>query len=224
MTTTTGVTNSADLFESINKARDSKNKSQETQDRFLKLLITQLQNQDPMNPMDSAESTSQMAQMSTVSGIENMNASITSMMATFNAAQSYQAAALIGKTVMVEGDTMQFDGSKPVTNEIDVPAEGGVVTVAIYDASNNKVDEIQLGKQLAGRQAVEWDGKGANGNSLPAGKYYISASVAQANGGNKQIPSYTYVKVDSVAMTGGTVNLRLTDGRVLPFGDVSSIM
>lgn len=224
MSSVSNVKSSADLFDSLNQARDSKSKSQETQDRFLKLLITQLQNQDPMNPVDNAQSTTQMAQMSTVTGIENLNASITSMMTTFNAGQSYQAAALIGKQVLAEGDTMQFDGKTEVTGELDVPDGGARVTVTIYNANNQKVDEISLGDQKAGRQSVSWDGKDASGNTLPAGKYYISATADQPTGAGKVLPTYTYVGVKSVALDNGMVNLSLSDGRVLPYSKISSIM
>ncbi|QDQ28845.1 flagellar hook assembly protein FlgD [Chitinimonas arctica] len=223
MNTVTSTRSSADIYDNLNKARDSKSKSQETQDRFLKLLITQLQNQDPMNPMDSAQSTSQMAQMSTVSGIENLNASITGMLATFNAGQSYQAAGLIGKQVLVPGDTIQFDGQKPVSAEIEVPSEGGEITVGVYNASNQKVDEIDLGKLKSGRQTLEWDGVGANGTSLPAGKYYLAANAVQPGGGSKQVASFTFVGVNSVSMSGGSVKLSLADGRQLPYDEVSSI-
>ena len=218
------VKSSADLFNSLNQARDTKSKSQETQDRFLKLLITQLQNQDPMNPVDNAQSTSQMAQMSTVTGIENLNASITSMMTTFNAGQSYQAAALIGKQVLVEGDTLQFDGKTALTGEIDVPEGGARVTVGIYNATNQKVDEIDLGDLKAGRQAVTWDGVGSDGKALAAGTYYMSANTEVATGAGKVLPTYTYVNVKSVALEAGNVNLSLADGRVVPYSKVNSIM
>ncbi|QNM98464.1 flagellar hook assembly protein FlgD [Chitinimonas koreensis] len=223
MSTINGTSNTSNVFENLNKARDNKSDAEETQDRFLKLLMTQLQNQDPMNPMDSAQSTSQMAQINMVTGIDNLNASITSMMSTFNAGQSFQAAGLIGKQVLVSGDTMRYSGSGAVQSEIEVPEGGGLITVSIYNDSGQKIDEIALGQQKAGRQAVEWDGKNSAGNAMPAGKYYLDASMNLPDGGTKQISSFTFVDVDSVAIANGGVNVKLVDGRSVAFSDVTQI-
>ena len=79
---------------------DSRN-SDEIQDRFMTLLITQIKNQDPLNPLDNSEVTSQLAQLNTVSGIERLNDTFSSMAASFTAGQTLQAAALVGRGVLV---------------------------------------------------------------------------------------------------------------------------
>lgn len=224
MTTPTSTVSSAgDIYTGLNKAAQTKSQTQETQDRFLKLLITQLKSQDPLNPMDNAATTTQMAQMSTVTGIDNLNATMNSMMASFNAGQSYQAANLIGKQVMVEGDTLNFDGSSAVSAELKVPTDGVSVKVGVYNAQNQKVDEIDLGTQKLGRQPIAWDGKDASGKALPAGKYYLAATATAADGTQSQLSTYTYMGVTSVSIANGTVNLQLTDGRSVPYNGVSSI-
>ena len=76
----------------------------DTEQRFLKLLVTQLNNQDPLNPMDNAELTSQLAQMSTVSGIEKLNATVSSLAAQSGASQVLQSASLIGYNVLSPGN------------------------------------------------------------------------------------------------------------------------
>ncbi len=75
------------------------------QDRFLKLFVAQLNNQDPLNPLDNAQLTSQLAQMSTVSGIEKLNAAFSQLVAQSAAGQVLQAAHLIGRQVMLPGQT-----------------------------------------------------------------------------------------------------------------------
>ncbi|MEZ5703718.1 MAG: flagellar hook capping FlgD N-terminal domain-containing protein, partial [Burkholderiaceae bacterium] len=82
-----------------------------SQDRFLKLLVAQINNQDPLNPMDNAQMTTQMAQINTVSGIQELNATLKGMAAQMTAAQSLQGASLIGRDVLMDGDTLQFEGS-----------------------------------------------------------------------------------------------------------------
>ena len=78
----------------------------EMQDRFLKLLVAQLNNQDPMNPMDNAQMTSQMAQINTVTGIQKMQQSIELMTGQMQASQSLQGLQMIGREVLVNGDRL----------------------------------------------------------------------------------------------------------------------
>jgi flagellar basal-body rod modification protein FlgD len=73
----------------------AKSAADDVQDRFLKLLVTQMKNQDPLNPLDNAQVTTQLAQISTVNGIEKLNATITAMASSFTAGQSLQAATMI---------------------------------------------------------------------------------------------------------------------------------
>ncbi|MFM8767622.1 MAG: flagellar hook assembly protein FlgD, partial [Rubrivivax sp.] len=78
--------------------------NEESGDRFLKLLVTQLKNQDPMNPMDNAQLTTQMAQINTVSGIQQLNETIKGMATQFGAMQVLQGAAMVGRDVLTEGN------------------------------------------------------------------------------------------------------------------------
>src|SRR3954466_4446382 len=73
------------------------------QDRFMTLLVTQMKNQDPLNPLDNAQVTSQLAQLSTVTGVDKLNATLESMMSSFQSSQSLQAANMIGHGVLVPG-------------------------------------------------------------------------------------------------------------------------
>ena len=81
----------------------SARQSDELRESFMTLLITQLQNQDPLNPMENAEMTSQLAQINTVSGIEELNSTLEGITSQMDANQALQASGLIGKGVMVPG-------------------------------------------------------------------------------------------------------------------------
>ncbi|MEO6660005.1 MAG: flagellar hook capping FlgD N-terminal domain-containing protein [Burkholderiaceae bacterium] len=96
-----------------------------SQDRFLKLLVTQLQNQDPLSPMDNAELTSQIAQINTVSGIATLNTSVQALSSRFLQMQTLQGASLIGKNVIVPGK--QLDIASGV-------AQGGFELASAADA------------------------------------------------------------------------------------------
>jgi flagellar basal-body rod modification protein FlgD len=169
--------------------------AKDIQDRFLKLLVTQLQNQDPLNPMDNAQITTQMAQLSTVSGIEQLNSTLSNL----SQSQASQAASLIGHTVVAPGSSIVLaTGSNGVSQGIggvELPSSADKVTVTIVDANNQPVRTIQMGKQDAGDQLFAWDGKTDAGTAAPAGIYTFS--VAATAGGTDVKP---------VALAGGTVN------------------
>ncbi|HEY9105542.1 MAG TPA: flagellar hook capping FlgD N-terminal domain-containing protein, partial [Roseateles sp.] len=81
-------------------------------DRFLKLLVAQMQNQDPLNPLDNAQVTSQMAQINTVNGIEKLNTTVQGLQSQFVQMQALQGASLVGHDVVVAGNKMDFsDGT-----------------------------------------------------------------------------------------------------------------
>ncbi|HRN82809.1 flagellar hook capping FlgD N-terminal domain-containing protein, partial [Nitrosomonas europaea] len=87
---------------------------EDMQERFLKLLVTQMQNQDPLSPMDNAEVTSQMAQISTVSGIDKLNTTLEKLVADSDARRSFEAAAMIGRSVLVPGKDMQLENQAAI--------------------------------------------------------------------------------------------------------------
>ena len=109
MTLTTTPANAASNANSsgnsLSAALAGKASSADGEQRFLRLLVTQLGNQDPLNPLDNAQLTSQLAQMSTVSGIEKLNAAFSSLVSQSAASQVLQSASLIGRSVLAPGQT-----------------------------------------------------------------------------------------------------------------------
>ena len=83
-----------------------------TADRFLKLLVAQMQNQDPLNPMDNAQVTSQMAQINTVTGIEKLNTTVQGLSTQFMQLQAMQGASLVGRDVIVAGNKLSIDADR----------------------------------------------------------------------------------------------------------------
>lgn len=126
------------------------------QDRFLKLLVAQLNNQDPTNPMDNAQMTSQMAQINTVSGIQQLNETMKSMAAQFTAMQALQGTALLGRDVLTQSNTLSVDAGK-AKGAIDLSGNADSVTVEIKSPGGQVMDTLHLGAMAAGRHAFEWD-------------------------------------------------------------------
>ncbi len=178
-----------------------------TQDRFLTLLVTQLQNQDPLNPMDNSQVTSQMAQLSTVSGINQLNATVQALSASMTSAQSLQATSMIGHAVLVPGNQIAMaKGSSNAAVELSQPADK--LTVTISDAKGNVVRTLQLGSQKAGIVDFQWDGKDDSGTTLADGTYNYAASAVL--GSSTSTPTaLTYGLVNSVSLTSGVAQLNV---------------
>ncbi len=168
--------------------------SSAAQDRFLKLLITQLKNQDPLSPMDNAQITSQMAQISTVSGIDQLNTTLQSMAASLGAAQSLQATSMIGHQVLTAGKVIQLQNGSAIGG-VELSQAADSVVVSIHDSSGQLVHRIDLGAQAAGVFAIQWDGVTDSGASASSGSYGFTVEATQ--GGKR---------VDAASLSGGLVS------------------
>ncbi|MBU0592517.1 MAG: flagellar hook assembly protein FlgD [Gammaproteobacteria bacterium] len=157
----------------------TKTASQESEDRFLKLLVTQMQNQDPLNPMDNAEITSQMAQLSTVTELGKLNDAASAMTASLLAGQSLQAASLVGHGVMIPGDKIELSGGVAYGG-VDLTQAVDKLTVNIKDASGKVIHTSDLGPQdAAGSVPFQWDGTTDSGTVAPDGSYTFEVLAEQ---------------------------------------------
>jgi flagellar basal-body rod modification protein FlgD len=144
-------------------------------DRFLKLLVTQMQNQDPLNPMDNAQITSQMAQISTVSGISDLNATMQGMSGQFTQLQAVQGASLVGHDVTLVGNRLDVSAGSGVGIggfELASPADN--VKIDVMDAAGTVLQSMNLGAQPAGMNGFSWSGA-ADGKPYT---FKVSASAA----------------------------------------------
>lgn len=197
--------------------------SSDSEQRFLKLLVTQLNNQDPLNPLDNAQLTSQLAQMSTVSGIEKLNSAFQSLLAQSGSSQVLQSAALIGRTVLVPGNELAFKQGVNMPFAVDMPGAADSVKVAITNAAGATVRSYDLGALPQGVKTLSWDGVGDNGAPVAKGVYTIN--VLAASGGTKVAASaLTYANVVSVAQGANGVALDLGANRKANLGDVRLIL
>ncbi|MBV8465718.1 MAG: flagellar hook assembly protein FlgD [Burkholderiales bacterium] len=221
--TSSNSNSTGNVFLNLNKAQAATSNAQQLQDQFLKLLTTQLQNQDPTNPADSNQMTSQLAQISMVSGIQDLNASMTSMTSAYNAGQSFQAAGLIGHQVLANGDTMIYDGKNAAQAEVTVPDNAGKVTASVYDSQGNLVDTMNLGSPAAGNTMVSWDGTNSNGSAMPSGNYTIVAKATDAKGNSSSLQTATYVTVQSVGVGSSGLSIQTTGGETIAMTDIQQI-
>ena len=197
------------------------------QDQFLTLLVAQLQNQDPTEPMDNAQLTSQMAQISTVSGIEKLNNTVESVTGQFASMQMQQGIAMIGHTVLSEGNqlglsnTTNADGSTTLTGTaaFDLNASASNVTVTVTTASGQLVDTIELGAANAGRNYFTWDGSNYQSNNLD-----LRFQVSAANGSTPvSSTSLSPNAVVATSISNGSLMLDLANGSTVNYNSVKAV-
>ena len=124
-------------------------------ERFLKLLVAQMQNQDPLNPTDNAQVTSQMAQINTVTGIDKLNTTVLGLTGQFAQLQALQGISLVGRDVTVQGNQMWVEGGQGVGGyELAGPADR--VKVEVLSAAGVVIDTLELGASGSGRHAFDW--------------------------------------------------------------------
>lgn len=174
--------NASDIYAALNGKSASKTASatDQVQDRFLTLLVTQLKNQDPLNPLDNAQMTSQLAQINTISGIEKLNTTLGQMLDIYNNGQSMQAAEMIGKYVLVPGKGLPLQGGVAAGGAMLAQA-ADKVTVSVVDAAGAVLQTQELGARQAGSFTFTWDGKKSDGSTAADGNYSFKVTATRGN-------------------------------------------
>ena len=186
------------------------------QDDFMKMLIAQLQNQDPLNPMDGANFAAQLAQFSTVEQINNMSTQLKTMNASISAMNNAQITSLIGSQVTAQGNAINVTGSSSTLSyNLSSAIQKG--TIKIYNSSGVAVKTLDIGSQNAGVNSVTWDSSG-----LPTGTYTFDIAATDKNG--VSIPATTMVNgtISGITYKDGTPYITV-NGQEIAFSSVSSI-
>ncbi|MDP1671897.1 MAG: flagellar hook assembly protein FlgD [Burkholderiales bacterium] len=192
------------------------------EDRFLKLLVTQMRNQDPLNPLDNAQVTSQMAQISTVSGIDKLNGSIEKLSQSMMSSQSLQSVAMIGRQVLAAGSTIAL-GATGALGAYELAQAADRVEVTIATPAGAVVRRLELGQQAAGTAGFQWDGMTDAGGRAAPGNYVFQVT---ASGGGKSVAAapFTAGLVSGVSFSAGSLRLNLDSGTELSVADVRRIL
>ncbi len=203
---------------STSSSTTSTKNAADTQDRFLKLLVAQMNNQDPLNPMDNAQVTSQMAQIQQVTSLSTLDTSIKSLGTQLGQMQALQSISLVGREVSVPSDKLQVvEGVAEGSYELDGAAQA--VKLEILNGSGTVIDTQQLGAQGSGRQTFSWNAgtKAAEGSEV---KYRITATNGTATVAST---TYAFDKVDAVYSEGGSLKLNLARLGPVDYTSVSAV-
>jgi len=209
-TTSTSSTSSA-----ANSLTSSATSAQELSDRFLKLLVAQMQNQDPLNPLDNAEVTSQMAQISTVSGLDKVNTSVSGLNGQFVQMQAMQGAALVGHDVAVEGDDLRITDTSKAEGGFELSSAATTVKIEITSASGTVLDTIEMNNLEAGRHQFDY--------SIPEAYQGTATNFkVTATSGTTPVDSMTLEtqRISAVSSFGDTLALELENGERVAYSAV----
>ncbi|KAB8044851.1 flagellar biosynthesis protein FlgD [Janthinobacterium rivuli] len=227
--TTTSVT--TDLMATMNpkKTTAAKGSVEEETNKFLTLLVTQLQNQDPMNPLDNAQLTSQLAQLSTVTGVNKLNTTLETLKTSYQQAESMQAANIIGHGVLTAGKNITLSKSAALLG-VDLATPADSVKVIIYNSAGKEVHSIDLGPQDAGTLPLGWNGSTAeldkDGKNivLADGAYTFSVEATRGGAKLKDAAALMFGSVASVSTGASGVKLNVPGVGSITMADVKQIL
>jgi flagellar basal-body rod modification protein FlgD len=192
-------------------------------DDFLQLLVTQLQNQDPLNPADATEFTAQLATFSSLEQLQNINTTLGDVSTSQTVLTNSQAVDYIGKQVQAIGDRVYLRDGQADPIEFDISDEAAGVYVKIYNQYGEYVQDLELGPMAAGQHSIQWDGLDHQGRTAPDGTYQYEAAAIDANGNTVSVTSFTQGTVNGVYYKNGIAYLTTADQEI-PLGSVVQVI
>lgn len=184
---------------------------------FLKLLTTQLQNQDPMNPMDTAQYTQQLVQYSQVEQSIEQNTTLKSILSAMGSSDLSQASSLIGQKVAFDSASTGL-GDSPAQWDYTASRSVSSITATITNASGKTVDTRTITPDgLTG--SFNWDGTLSTGGTAPAGAYTLTLTGKDSSGSDVDVSVQSVGTVQEVQSSNGTVSLQV-NGQSMPLSSV----
>jgi flagellar basal-body rod modification protein FlgD len=193
-------------------------------DAFLKLLVEQLKNQDPLKPQDDSAFVAQLAQFSSLEQSMGINDRLDTLAAQNAGLANAQAVGLVGSTATVRGSLVTVDGTGVgVPVAFTLAGASASTTVQIRDQNGNTVRTLDLGARGAGIARIQWDGRNNDGVLQPAGTYQISVQAANSAGAPVSVSQETTGKITEVSFDKGYPVLELDTGIAVPVSDLLKV-
>lgn len=192
-------------------------------DEFLKLLVAQLENQDPMSPQENGEFVAQLAQFSSLEEAQNLTQGFENFASNFQSSQHLQATSLVGRPVHVASESTLLGNDGAISVLAEIPAAADSATLSVYNASGGLVDSFDLGTVTPGRNEFIWTGEDGNGQRYPAGVYKFEVNTV-SEGIAEEAPIFLSSNVNSVTIDpGGSLTLNLAGIGPTPMSEVIQI-
>ncbi|TVR78065.1 MAG: flagellar hook assembly protein FlgD [Rhodospirillales bacterium] len=215
----TGISNAAAPAQGTQSAAKQE-QLQDDLNRFLTLLITQLQHQDPLDPMDANEFTAQLVQFASVEQQIYQNANLEKLLKVQENSQVAAMVNYLGTWAEVTGKHLVLeDGAAEATYTLN--ANAADTTIAVKDAFG-RVVFVTAGETTAGRHTFTWSGRDGNGNRLPDGNYTVEVASRNREGRLLEVAQTGFGRITGAAADGGRVSLLLGDAPV-PMEEILSV-
>jgi flagellar basal-body rod modification protein FlgD len=191
-------------------------------DEFLKLMIAQLQAQDPTNPLDAQDFSAQLAQFSSLEQQLAMNKNLEEISSNQAALNNSSMIGLIGKSVNSRGDTLEFKPGELQTLSYELPEDASTVSIDILDSEGNQVFTINAGAQSAGVNTAKWSGVDGKGNQVPEGIYTFKVKGTNTSGETIDPETFTSGIVSEVVFENG-ISYAVVNGSKIPASEISRV-
>lgn len=199
-----------------------KDKTTLGKDDFVKLLMTQLGNQDPTSPMDNQAFVAQLAQFANVELLQGANTRLDTMALATASSNQTLAAGLVGKDVAFKSDSVHLQAGQAAPLEANLAGSATEVTAVVMDASGKPVRTLRLGAQSAGALSASWDGRDDLGQPQPPGDYTVRITASDLAGKSVSVSQRGTGRVSGVSFEQGYPEL-LVGGTRLKMSDVIEI-
>lgn len=190
---------------------------------FLKLLVAQLQHQDPLNPMDSVEFTAQLAQFSALEQQRNTNENLEKLIAKQDFSNQVSMCSVIGKNILAYNNEITVSGEKEIQIGFELSSEAKSATVTITDSVGRVIRVLNISHPQKGINKIAWDGKDASGVPVPSGNYYFTAKAILADKSTEDGRPCVEGRVSEVGYENGTPYL-MVGGRKIALAQVVKVM
>jgi flagellar basal-body rod modification protein FlgD len=194
------------------------------QEAFLKLLVAQLQNQDPLNPQENHEFVAQLAQFSSLEQSIGINDRLDQLALQNQGLQNSQVVSLVGKQATVKGNIVTLNGQGtivPISFTLNDAAKES--TIVIRDAGGRNVRTIPVSARAAGTVTVQWNGQDDSGLPQPAGPYQVTVTAKNATDGPVALTQQSTGLIQAVSFDRGFPVIHLDSGVAAPVGDLIQV-
>jgi len=192
------------------------------QNDFLRLLMTQLQFQDPLKPMENQEFTAQLTSFNSLNQLVDLNKKIGTMQQEQQALTQLQATSLIGKEVSLQGNRIRLGTEGKADIPFQLAGDTGRVSIHIVAKDGTAVRTFEAGALEAGEQKVSWDGKMDNGDAAKAGEYTFEVDAFDTQGKNVAVETLVSGVVTGVDLSGAELSVTI-NGIQVPYSALTAV-
>lgn len=189
------------------------------EDTFLRLLTTQLQNQDPSNPVSNEEFVAQLAQFSQLEELQGISAGLESLYLVNSSMNNASMTNLLGRNVVARSDTFHYGGSGDEEIRFDAESAATTATLTVTDADGDVVWSGDMGSIAEGEGSYTWNGTDTSGAVVEAGDYTFTVTAYDVNGEEVEVTELVEGVIDQMSFEDGSARPTI-DGVPIDLGDI----